>query len=283
MTQGAERFVEWLRDAPPNRMYYFMLDGKPYRGSYNRKFVGKQVQYYTGVSPTRYSKLLEHIPKGFEVSDEPVVNPMDRWLYNKPLTIPRQRHEELIMEQPLYGGIVGHNGISNEAVRRPEVGFKIVKQNPFTGKQNELETTVTKRLGDLQTKQAMERKRQLKAQSKFSNPMEQPPRERNRVKKMNNDAEMDTFMNELDIYDATPVPAVPKEYQKGSRATPRSGIAATSYLDFNKEYVKNYIDTLTDRSMNSIIQKVGEHFNVNQTRVVQYLALNPSAINKNKK
>lgn len=282
MGAGAESFVAWMRDAPPNRKYYFMLDGKPYRGAFNRKYVGKQVLYYTGVKATRYSKQLEHIPKGFEVSDEPVINTMDRWLFNKPVSILRERHEELMTEEPLYGGIVGHNGISNEAVRRPILGYKMSKQNPFNGKKNELETTFTKRLEDLQEEQKTAREQQVAEQSKFSNPMEQPKKERRRVAKMKKDAFDEQIENELDIMLATPSIVPPAEYVRSTRKKLLAGEAATEYLEKRANFVKQYIDTLTNRSMSYIIQSVAVHFRVTAPRAQSFLARNPGLINRNK-
>jgi hypothetical protein len=279
----AEKFVEWKRDAPPSRMYYFMLKGKPYRGAYNRKYMGKQILYYTGVKPTRHSELLEYIPKGFEVEDEPVINMMDRWLHNKPvMSLMRQRHEEQISEQPLYGSIVGHNGISNETVRRPEVGYQIVKRDPFTGKRNVLQTTIQKRGVELQKEQQLARAKQKEDEANVTNQALLPKAERRQIAYRKRLEEELKQIEQEAIEASLPKPVAPPVYAAPARKTLKSGVKATEFLSNNKDFVREYIDTLTDRGMNSIVKKVSEQFKVNEKRALSFIARNEDIINKNK-
>jgi hypothetical protein len=64
-------FHKGLDELNEKVIYYFKTpDGKPYKGNTNIKFVGKNNKiYYTGKTYTKYSQLLEHIPKGFSVSE----------------------------------------------------------------------------------------------------------------------------------------------------------------------------------------------------------------------
>jgi hypothetical protein len=88
--------------------------------------------YYTGVKPSRHSQQLDYKAKGFEVENEPVKNMLQRWIEKKPV------FNVMAREQPIYGSIVGDNGVSNEAVRNPIVGYNLIKKDPYTMKENVL-------------------------------------------------------------------------------------------------------------------------------------------------
>jgi hypothetical protein len=132
-TASARELTDWKKDLKdPPRKYQFLLNGKPYKGAFNKKYVGKQVLYYTGVKPNRYSSQLEYRAKGFIVEDEPVVTAMDKWISQE------RKFDPLIREIPIYDQ--GQNALADEGQSRPIVGYQLVKNDPNTGQRNVLAT-----------------------------------------------------------------------------------------------------------------------------------------------
>ena len=136
-----QALTDWKKDVYlPAHKYVFLLDGKPYRGPFNKKYVGNQITYYTGIKPTRYSQQLEYKPKGFEVENEPVETAMDKWVKQE------RKIDPLIRQVPIYGSNLG---IADEAIRPPVLGYQIVRSDPNTGERNVLATYYDNKLKEI--------------------------------------------------------------------------------------------------------------------------------------
>jgi hypothetical protein len=112
--------------------YYFKLpNGKAYNGNTNVKFVGKNNKiHYTGKTYTKYSELLEHIPKGFYKSEEHWKSPFKDW--GTPVT-----EDEFVLD-PIYS-----SQTQNDEYKRNILGYSLAKIDGDTRKRSVLETQLT--------------------------------------------------------------------------------------------------------------------------------------------
>lgn len=126
-------FRKDLEEYNENKIYYFKTpDGKPYNGNTNFKFVGKNNKiYYTGKTYTKYSQLLEHIPKGYSVNEKHHSTPFTVWGEpNKHL------QEDFYTLDPIFGA--GQS--MDDDYKRNILGYQIKARDNF-GKKDVLFTS----------------------------------------------------------------------------------------------------------------------------------------------
>jgi hypothetical protein len=125
--------TDWKKDLnEPPKKYNFLLNGKPYRGAFNKKYVGGKVLYYTGVKPNRYSQQLEYKPNGFIIEDEPVKTMLEKWVEKE------RKADPFLRKIPIYDNDAGANNVyDDDIVRRGRIiGYRLEKIDPMTGEKN---------------------------------------------------------------------------------------------------------------------------------------------------
>lgn len=267
-----QAFTDWQKDlTSPPRKYNFLLDGKPYRGAFNRKYEGTQVSYFTGIRSNRNSARLQHFPKGFIVEDEPVETMLDKWVKQE------RKLDPLIREIPLYSGLnSGLLGVNNES--RRIIGYQIVKTDPNTGEKNVLATYYDRFLKEIIKKTNLQ---VANAQVAEVPPMP-PPSPPSPARTASPPSSYSPFpsapqtrsMTQLMLPGPTTQAALPGPTFDQSLGPARGqavGTRMTYFADDIRQHVRNM--NLTDKK--EIIAEIAKQYQVSFTQVATFLRATP--------
>lgn len=273
--------IDWRKDLPPPRKYNFLLDGKPYKGAFNRKYVGNQVTYYTGIKPTRFSQQLEYVKKGYTIEDEPVKTIIDKWIDNS------RKIDPYIQEVPIYSNIIGHLGISDEegkAVRAPIIGYQVVKKDPYTGEKNVLATYYDEKM-----KLLVAEKRKTSMIRALDEILPVTPEPQRRTPPPSAQPTPGSASGSTGAYSPfqpprlgrPPNPPQPPSQYPQAPTGHKQGVLAKQFMTDNFDIIKNFTNTIKDRDVDNILSEINQVFKVGKKSVIKYYKENPNLIDMN--